>query len=182
MKGSDRPDVAALEQFLISIGVDEDRDPEYALTAALLAELLFERTAGLRSPEPTIAPIPYRGRPDEIVGMDSMRFYGLCPHHLVPYVGEAFVRIIPGERIAGAGALARVVREIALTPRLQESFTQTLADIMERDLAPAGLAVRVVGRHFCMELKGSTPGARLITEAHRGAPLPGRATGRHGRS
>jgi hypothetical protein len=44
-----------------------------------------------------------------------------------------------------------------------------------------GLAVRVVGRHFCMELKGSGPGARLVTEAHRGAPLPGHA-GRRGRS
>jgi len=39
------PDVAALEQFLSSIGVDADRDPEYGVTAALLAELLFERTA-----------------------------------------------------------------------------------------------------------------------------------------
>jgi GTP cyclohydrolase I len=165
------PDVAALEQFLVSIGVDEDRDPEYALTAALLAELLFERTAGLRAPETTIAPLPYRGRPDEVVGMDSIRFYGLCPHHLVPFVGEAFIRIIPGERIAGAGALARAVRELALIPRLQETFTQVLADTIERDLAPAGLAVRVVGRHFCMELKGSSPGARLVTEAHRGAPL-----------
>ncbi|HEV8128871.1 MAG TPA: GTP cyclohydrolase I [Candidatus Eisenbacteria bacterium] len=165
------PDVAALERFLVSIGVDEERDPEYAVTAALLAELLFERTAGLRAPEPTIAPIPYRGRADEIVGMDSIRFYGLCPHHLVPYVGEACVRIIPGERIAGAGALARAVREIALTPRLQESMTQMLADIVERDLAPVGLAVRVVGRHFCMELKGSTPGARLVTEARRGATI-----------
>ena len=165
------PDVAALERFLVSIGVDEERDPEYAVTAALLAELLFERTAGLRSPEPTISPIPYRGRSDEIVGMDSIRFYGLCPHHLVPYIGEACVRIIPGDRIAGAGALARAVREIALTPRLQESMTQLLADIVERDLAPAGLAVRVVGRHFCMELKGSNPGARLVTEAHRGAPV-----------
>jgi GTP cyclohydrolase I len=165
------PDVAALEQFLVSIGVDEDRDPEYALTAALLAELLFERTAGLRAPETTIAPLPYRGRSDEIVGMDSIRFYGLCPHHLVPFVGDAFIRMIPGERIAGAGALARAVRELALVPRLQENFTQALADTIERDLAPVGLAVRVVGRHFCMELKGSSPGARLVTEAHRGTPL-----------
>jgi len=103
--------------------------------------------------------------------MDSIRFYGLCPHHLVPFVGEACIRIIPGERIAGAGALARAVRELALVPRLQENFTQALADTIERDLAPVGLAVRVVGRHFCMELKGSNSGARLVTEAHRGAPL-----------
>jgi len=166
------PDVAALEQFLVSIGVDGDRDPEYGLTAALLSELLVERTAGLRVPEPSIAPLPYHGRPDEIVGMDSIHFYGLCPHHLVPYVGRARVRLIPRERIAGAGALARAVRELALIPRLQESLTQALATTIERDLAPHGLAVRITARHFCMELKGSGPGARLVTMARRGAPLP----------
>lgn len=168
------PDVAALEQFLVSIGVDGDRDAEYGLTAALLSELLVERTAGLRSPEPTIAPLPYHGRPDEVVGMDGIHFYGLCPHHLVPYVGRASVRIIPSERVAGAGALARAVRELALTPRLQESLTQALADMVERDLAPLGLSVQVVARHFCMELKGSGTGARLVTEARRGTPLPRR--------
>jgi len=152
--------------------VDADRDPEYGVTAALLAELLFERTAGLRAAAPVIAPLPYRGRPDEIVGMDSIPFYGLCPHHLVPYVGKAHVRIIPGERIAGAGALARSVRDLALVPRLQENLTQALADLIERDLSPLGLSVRVVGRHFCMELRGTGAGARLVTEAHRGAPLP----------
>ena len=179
---SKNPDVAALEQYLVSIGVDGDSDPEYAVTAALLSELLFERTAGLRAPEPTISPLPYHGRPDEVVGMDSIRFYGLCPHHLVPYVGEACVRFIPQERLAGAGALARAVREMALVPRLQENLTQALADTIERDLAPLGLFVRVVARHFCMELRGSGPGARLVTEARRGAPLPGSARGSRDRS
>ena len=169
-----QPDVAALEQFLTSIGVDADRDPEYGLTAALLSELLVERTAGLRSPEPGIAPLPYHGRPGEIVGMDAIHFYGLCPHHLVPYVGRAAVRIVPAERVAGAGALARAVRDLALVPRLQETLTQAVADTIERDLVPHGLWVRIVARHFCMELKGSGPGARLVTEARRGAPLPHR--------
>ena len=168
------PDVAALEQYLTSLGIDGDKDSEYSVTAALMSELLAERTAGLRSAPPSIAPLPYPGRPDEVVGMDSIRFYGLCPHHLVPYVGEACIRIVPNERIAGAGALARAVRELALVPRLQENLTQAIADTMERDLDPFGLSVRVVGRHFCMELKGSGSSARLVTEARRGAPLPRR--------
>jgi GTP cyclohydrolase I len=176
------PDVAALEQYLVSIGVDGDKDPEYAVTAALLSELLVERTAGLRSAPPTISPLPYRGRDDEIVGMDSFHFYGLCPHHLVPYVGEAYVRIVPADRIAGAGALARAVRELALVPRLQETLTQALADTIERDLAPRGVAVRIVARHFCMELRGNGPGARLVTEAQRGAPLPTHTPGERDRA
>ena len=52
---------------------------------------------------------------------------------------------------------------------------------IERDLAPLGLSVRIVGRHFCMELRGSGPGARLVTEAHRGAPMVVGAPPRRGR-
>jgi GTP cyclohydrolase I len=171
------PDVAALEQYLTSIGVDGDQDPEYAVTAALLSELLVERTAGLRSAPPVISPLPYRGRPDETVGLESVRFYGLCPHHLVPYIGDASIRMIPGDQIAGAGALARAVRELALIPRLQENLTQAVADLIERDLAPRGLWVRIVGRHFCMELRGTGHSARLVSEARRGAAFPAGADG-----
>ena len=50
-----------------------------------LAELLFERTAGLREDPPTLRPMLYRGRAGETVAIEAMYFYGLCPHHLVPY-------------------------------------------------------------------------------------------------
>ena len=61
------PDVAALTRFLHSIGVDTEHDEEYSLTAPLLADLLAERTAGLREEPPTLRPLPYRGRAGETV-------------------------------------------------------------------------------------------------------------------
>lgn len=166
------PDVAALERFLLSIGVDADRDPEYSVTAALLSELLVERTSGLRDGPPVLRPLPFVGRPGESVTIEGITFYGLCPHHLVPYIGEASVRFAPLDRICGAGALVRAVRELALVPRLQEHLTQEIADLVERAMAPRAIEVRVHARHLCMELKGSGASARLSTEAKRGEALP----------
>ena len=165
------PDVAALTRFLHSIGVDTEHDEEYSLTAPLLAELMFERTAGLREEPPSLRPLPYRGHPGETVAIEAMYFYGLCPHHLVPYFGEVSVRYVPRQRLCGAGALVRAVRALATVPRLQEDLTQEIADLVERSLEPRGVYVHAAARHLCMELRGAEGRARLVTEARRGEPI-----------
>jgi hypothetical protein len=119
-----KPDVVALERYLKSIGVDGDRDPEYSVTAALLSELLVERTSGLRDEAPMLRPITYKGKPGQVVSLEGFTVYGFCPHHLVPYIAEAGVRYVPREQVAGAGALVRFVRDLARVPMLQESLTQ----------------------------------------------------------
>jgi GTP cyclohydrolase I len=171
------PDVAALTRFLHSIGVDTEHDEEYSLTAPLLAELLAERTAGLREDPPTLRPMLYRGRAGETVAIEAMYFYGLCPHHLVPYFGEVTVRFVPRQRLCGAGALVRAVRALATVPRLQEDLTQEIADLVERSLQPRGVYVHVVARHLCMELRGAEGRSRLVTEARRGDPVVVSAAG-----
>jgi len=172
MSPAPTPDVAALERFLRSLGVDAERDPEYSVTAALLAELLAEHTAGLREEPPILRPLAYDGAPGEIVSVEGFTVYGLCPHHLVPYIGKARVRYAPREQISGAGALVRFVRDLARVPRLQETLTKAVADGVHQFLEPAGVEVRIEARHLCMELRGSGSGARLVTEARRGEQLP----------
>ena len=166
------PDVAALTRFLHSLGVDPDHDEEYFMTATLLAELLAERTAGLREDPPSLRPMFYRGHPGETVAIEGMYFYGLCPHHLVPYFGEVTVRFIPRQRLCGAGALVRAVRALATVPRLQEDLTQEIADLVERSLQPRGVYVHVSARHLCMELRGAEGQSKLVTEARRGDTTP----------
>lgn len=167
-----KPDVQALERFLQSLGVDASRNQEYAVTAALLAELLAEYTSGLREERPMLRPLAYNGRPDEIVSVEGIVVYGLCPHHLVPYLGEVRVRYTPDEQVSGAGAMVRFVRDLARVPRLQEELTQAIADGVHDFLEPAGVEVRMRARHLCMELRGSGSRARLVTVARRGQPLP----------
>ena len=175
-----KPDVAALERFLQSLGVDSSRNQEYAVTAALLSELLAEYTSGLREERPMLRPLAYSGRPGEIVCVEGITVYGLCPHHLVPYLGEARVRYTPKEQVSGAGAMVRFVRDLARVPRLQEDLTQAIADGVHDFLEPAGVEVWMRARHLCMELRGSGSRARLVTEARRGDGLPPTASGEPG--
>lgn len=173
-KGAFHPDVAALERFLRSIGIDPDRDPEYTVTAELLAELLVEQTSGLRAELPMLRPLPYEGNPGETVALEGIALHGLCPHHLVPYTGEARIRYAPREQICGAGALARLVRDLARVPRLQEDLTQAVADAVHRFLEPRGVEVEIRARHLCIELRGPESHAHFVTEARRGSALPDR--------
>jgi GTP cyclohydrolase IA len=166
----DGPDVAAFDRFIRSLGIDPARDPEYAETAERAAQFLADRTAGLRASPRPLQTIRHRGREGETVALEEIPIYGLCPHHLTPYFGTATVRYAPGALACGAGSLARLVRELALVPRIQENLTQAIADQVQRALDPRNVEVVVRARHFCLEMRGVEQRAELVTEARRGAP------------
>jgi len=173
--------VAAFTTFLRALGIDPRRDPEYTVTAQLTADFLAERTAALRREPAPIRPSRYRGNAGETVRLEKIPVYGMCPHHLVPYFGSVSVKYMPTDRICGIGAIARLVRELSCVPRLQESFTQALADAIERDLEPSSVEIEVRARHLCLEMRGVEQRAIFVTEARRNSggapgapPRPGR--------
>ncbi|HEY6221835.1 MAG TPA: GTP cyclohydrolase I [Candidatus Eisenbacteria bacterium] len=161
------PDVAALDQFLRSIGIDPRLDPEYAKTAELAAAFLAERTAGLREEIRPLQTARYRGHPGETVALEVIPVYGLCPHHLAPYFGEAQIRYAPRSKVAGPSSIARLVRDLARIPRIQESLTQAIADHLERALEPGSVEVIVRARHLCAEMRGVEQRVLFVTEARR---------------
>jgi GTP cyclohydrolase I len=162
-----RPNVGALSTFLRSLGVDPSRDPEFAQTAKLAAAFLAEQTAGLRAPVRAIRASRYRGRAGERVRLERIAVYGLCPHHMVPYLGYVSVSFIPRQRICGIGSIARVIGELTQTPRIQEDLTQAIADQIEGALKPAALEITVRARHLCLEMRGKRQRAVFVTQAKR---------------
>ncbi|HYR52021.1 MAG TPA: GTP cyclohydrolase I [Candidatus Dormibacteraeota bacterium] len=162
--------VAALTAFLRSMGIDPRRDPQYTVTAQLTADFLAERTAALRREPGPLRPTRYQGTPGEVVRLERIPVYGMCPHHLVPYFGSASVTYAPSDRICGIGSIARLVRELSCVPRLQESLTQAVADAIERDLEPTSIEVTIRARHLCLEMRGVEQRALFVTEAKRGGP------------
>jgi GTP cyclohydrolase I len=172
--------VAAFTSFLRSLGIDPRRDPEYTVTAQLTADFLAERTAALRREPAPLRPSRYRGHAGETVRLEKIPVYGMCPHHLVPYFGSISVRYVPSDRICGIGAIARLVRELACVPKLQEAFTQAVADAIERDLEPLSIEVVVRARHLCLEMRGVEQKAVFVTEAKRGTATSGPAPGPNG--
>jgi len=162
-----RPNVKALSVFLRSLGLDLSRNSEFADTAKLTAAFLAEHTAGLHTTVRAIRTSPYRGRAGERVRLERIPVYGLCPHHMVPYLGYVSVSFVPRARICGIGSIARVVTELTQTPRIQEDLTQVIADLIGDALRPASLEIKVRARHLCLEMRGKRQRAVFVTEAKR---------------
>ena len=91
---------------------------------------------------------------DEMVIQKNIPFYSLCEHHTAPFFGMAHVAYIPGDKIVGLSKLARTVRHYASNFQNQERITTQVAERLEKELSPRGVAVMLEARHFCMEMRG----------------------------
>jgi GTP cyclohydrolase I len=160
----------AIADLIRALGLDPATEPELGATPARVADLYAEIFAGLDStdrPELVTFPRPASAGDDLIVVRD-IPFHSLCVHHFVPFFGRAHVAYLPGERIIGVSAAARLVDLYARRPQLQERMTAQIADHLERLVAPRGVAVTIDARHLCMEMRGIRSRGRVETHARRG--------------
>lgn len=91
---------------------------------------------------------------DEMIVQKDIPFFSLCEHHIAPFFGVATVAYIPNGRIVGLSKLARTVKYYAGQFQNQERITQQVAERLEKELKPRGVAVTLKARHFCMEMRG----------------------------
>ena len=69
----------------------------------------------------------------------------------------------------GLSKLARIVNCYARRPQLQERLTAQVADFLQKELEPQGVAVIIEAEHLCMTMRGAkAAGARTQTSALRG--------------
>jgi len=106
---------------------------------------------------------------DEMIVVEAIPFVSLCNHHVVPFIGKAYIGYIPDDQIAGLSKFARVVHHFARRLQVQEQLTKDIADFLEENLKPLGVAVVLRAEHFCMTIRGvQVPGAKTYTAAMRG--------------
>jgi GTP cyclohydrolase I len=106
----------------------------------------------------------------EVVLVKDISFFSMCEHHLMPFFGRAHVAYIPDGSIVGISKLARVVESFARRPQVQERMTSQIADVINEELKPQGVAVVCEAVHTCMTMRGvKQPGASVVTSAMRGA-------------
>ena len=99
---------------------------------------------------------------DELVLVRSIPFHSLCMHHVLPFHGVAHVGYLPGRRIVGLSKLARVVELFARDLQVQERLTTQIADWIQEQLEPKGVA-------WCS--RPSTSACRCAA-SRRSAPRP----------
>jgi len=91
---------------------------------------------------------------DDMVLLRDIEVESHCEHHMAPFLGKAYVAYIPGEKVVGISKLARVVEIFAKRLQNQETLTQDIAEAIESQLAPLGVAVLVDAEHQCMTTRG----------------------------
>lgn len=91
---------------------------------------------------------------DEMIIQKDIPFFSLCEHHLAPFFGTATVAYIPDGKIVGLSKLARTVDLYSRRFQNQERITSQIAERLQEELNPLGVAVTLTARHFCMEMRG----------------------------
>jgi len=170
----DRPRIeAAVTEILAAIGEDGTREGLLA-TPRRVAEAYAEFFAGLEVDaaelvrSSAVASDP--AKLGELVVVRGIALRSVCEHHLLPFVGQAHVAYVPGDRIVGLGTVPRVVDALASRPQLQERLGEEIADAFVEGLSPDGVLVVLDAVHGCVTTRGPRQvGSSTVTVASRGA-------------
>ena len=105
-----------------------------------------------------------------MVVQTKIPFRGVCAHHLLPYIGEAHIGMVPNKSVVGLSKVPRLVKAVGLnTPSIQEKQTDILADLLVKELEPKGVIVVVSAVHTCMAARGvAVPNTPTVTSSVRG--------------
>lgn len=115
-------------------------------------------------------------RYDQVIVCPWIEFYSTCEHHLLPFFGVAHVAYLPAEgprpKVVGLSKLARLVDCFGRRLQIQEQMTAQIADALEVNLKPRGVAVVIQAKHLCMACRGvQKHKAVMVTSAMRGVFL-----------
>ncbi len=135
----------AIRLFLEGIGEDPNREG-LKDTPKRIAKL-WEEFKGYETFKMTV--FEEVGSYDEMVVVRDIQFYSLCEHHLLPFFGKAHIAYIPDKKICGLSKLVRVVNKFAYRPQVQERLTAEIAEELESQLNPKGVAVVLEAEHLC---------------------------------
>jgi len=91
---------------------------------------------------------------DEMVLVRDIEFYSLCEHHMLPFMGRAHVAYIPNGKVLGLSKIPRLVEMFARRLQVQERLTVQIADTIDKELNPRGVAVVIEAIHLCMMMRG----------------------------
>jgi GTP cyclohydrolase I len=163
---------AAVQNLMEALLINTADDHNTRDTAARVAKMYVrEVMRGRFTKKPDITAFPNALKLDELYVTGPISVRSMCSHHLVPIVGHAWIGIIPGkDSVIGLSKFNRLVDWVFSRPQIQEEASVQLADIIEQEAAPAGLAVVVKATHMCMTWRGvrEGSGAAMTTSVMRG--------------
>ena len=91
---------------------------------------------------------------DQMIIQTNIPFYSLCEHHIAPFFGTGTIAYIPNKKLVGLSKLARTLETYSRRLQQQERITTQVADFININLKPSGVAVVLKAKHLCMEMRG----------------------------
>lgn len=134
-------------------------DPETEDTPGRFANLIEALLCRHTTEEPFLRTFPTKN--NELIIVEPVDFYSLCPHHLALVFGQAYIGYIPNGKVLGLSKIPRLVRWASGTLIKQEDLTVDIANRLEDVLFESratprsnGVAVVLRAIHTCMLVRG----------------------------
>lgn len=89
-----------------------------------------------------------------IVMLSDITVESHCEHHMSPIIGRAHVAYLPSDKVVGISKIARLVEVFSNRLQLQERMTAQIANAIEENLEPKGVAVLIEAKHHCICHRG----------------------------
>ncbi len=105
-------------------------------------------------------------RYDQPVILRGIDFISHCEHHMAAMPGKAHVAYWPDAKVVGISKLARTVDVFARRLQSQENLTCEIAEAIDRNLKPRGVAVVLSAAHGCMTTRGASKPESLLVTRH----------------
>ena len=101
---------------------------------------------------------------------DAIEAHLIFNHHFVPIVGQAWIGIVPSDRVIGISKFNRIVDWVMSRPHIQEEAAIMVADTIEDLIKPKGLAFVIKAQHMCMTWRGvKEPETKMVNSIVRGS-------------
>lgn len=159
----------AATEMLTSLGFDTLHE-HMKDTPKRLVKALIEMSSGLWDSPPEMTDFTNEHY-DDVIVVGPITFESLCAHHLMPFIGEAYVGIFPGAkgRLPGLSKYPRVVDYFARRPQIQETMTTEIANFLIEKTGCEGVAVKLKAVHMCACARGIRKrGMEMATTTLRG--------------
>lgn len=106
--------------------------------------------------------------PTELVVVHGIPYQGMCPHHLLPYIGTATVAYLPEQSLLGFGRLAELVRCFTARLTLQERACNDVVEALMAHVGARGAGCVMRGEHMCLRIPEQRHSTSVVTSSFRG--------------
>ena len=161
-----------VQALLESLVIDTENDHNTRNTSRRVAKMYVNEVFnGRYVAPPALTDFPNISRLNELMIIGPITVRSACSHHLCPIMGRIWIGVLPDQdsALVGLSKYARLTEWVMSRPQIQEEAVVELANMLEKKLKPAGLAVVMEADHFCMQWRGVKDNdSKMINSVMRG--------------